>query len=168
MMQARPLRVLTVCIGNVCRSPLMERLLRARMSEGTTVTSAGVRAMAGHPMEPHALKELHRLGGDADDFAARQVTATLTQDADLILTATAEVRSRLLQEAPGALRRAFTLREFAFLVERSPGAARKRPPARPGSGRTGRGGGGRSPAVRPRRLPAPAPATPARPLRQAW
>ena len=114
------MRILTVCIGNVCRSPLMEQLLRARLPEGTTVTSAGVRAMVGYPMEPTALAELHRLGGDADGFVARQLTTSLAREADLVLTATADVRSRVLLEAPGALRRAFTVREFAFLAEQAP------------------------------------------------
>ncbi len=119
------MRILTVCIGNVCRSPLMERLLRTRMPEGTTVTSAGVRALAGHPMEANALAELQRLGGSADDFVARQITSKIVKDVDLVLTATSDVRSRVLEESPAALRKAFTLREFAVLAEQAPAALTK-------------------------------------------
>ncbi len=114
------MRVLTVCIGNVCRPPLMERLLRDRLPADMTVESAGVMAMAGHPMEPNALAELVRFGGAADDFVARQLTERIVAGADLVLTATAAVKARVLGEAPGALRRTFTLLEFAHLIDQAP------------------------------------------------
>ena len=99
-------RILTVCIGNVCRSPLAERLLRLRLAEAGLaasydVTSAGLRAMVGHPMEPTAAGELTRLGGDPDGFVARRLTAQMANEADLVLTATTDVRRRVVEEAPG-------------------------------------------------------------------
>ena len=118
-----PFRVLFVCIGNICRSPLAERLLRERLreqlgalSEQVVVESAGVRAMAGRPMDLMAAQELARLGMTNDDFTARQLTERIANDADLILTATKEIRSRVLEEAPAALRRTFTITEFAALA----------------------------------------------------
>ncbi|ROR92513.1 low molecular weight phosphatase family protein [Nocardioides aurantiacus] len=110
-------RVLVVCVGNVCRSPLGERLLAARLGEGFEVSSAGVGALVGEPMDPEAAAHLERLGGSADGFAARQLTDAIVRDADLVLTATKEVRARVLQESPVALRRTFTLRELAALVD---------------------------------------------------
>jgi protein-tyrosine phosphatase len=72
------LNVLFVCFGNVCRSPLAERLLRWRLaeqlddlSEHVEVTSAGVCAVVGRPMDAKAAAELARLGGGADGFVAR-------------------------------------------------------------------------------------------------
>ena len=121
-MESPPFRILTVCLGNVCRSPLMERLLRDRLPEGYTVSSAGLIALAGHPMEPNAAAELSRLGGSAAGFLARDFAPSYAHDADLILTATAEVRSRVLAESPSALRRAFTLLELAHLVQSAPAA----------------------------------------------
>ena len=121
--------ILVVCLGNVCRSPLAEHLLRMRVGEllpdggsRVRVASAGVRAMVRQPMDAHAATELERLGSDGSAFRARQLTAELAADADLVLTATRGLRSRVLEEAPRALKRTFTIRELAAIV-RSPGFA---------------------------------------------
>jgi protein-tyrosine phosphatase len=116
-----PFRVLTVCIGNICRSPLAERLLRLRLADelaaGTvTVESAGVGAVVGHGVEDRALVELERLGGSGGGFTARQVTPILLTEVDLVLTATVDIRTRSLREAPRALKRTFTLGEFAAIL----------------------------------------------------
>lgn len=118
------MRVLTVCIGNVCRSPLMERLLKDRLPDAAAVESAGVRAMVGRPMDVSAAAELVRLGGVQNGFVARQLKPPMLREVDLVLTATTEVRSRVLEDAPGALRRTFTLREFAFLAGQAPDEVR--------------------------------------------
>lgn len=113
-------RVLFVCIGNVCRSPVGERLLAARLPEDRFVVgSAGVGAMVGYAMSKYAAAELEGYGGDPTGFAARQLTPELIEGADLILTATRELRSQVLSEAPGALRRTFTILEFAALATMS-------------------------------------------------
>ncbi len=115
-------RILVVCIGNVCRSPVTERLLAARLPSGSfDVSSAGVGAMVGYAMSRYAAAELRSYGGDPTGFAARQLTPELIGDADLLLTATRDLRSQVLAESPGALRRTFTILEFAALVEMSDG-----------------------------------------------
>lgn len=113
-------RVLTVCLGNVCRSPLMERLLQTRLPEGFTVESAGLTSLAGHPMEANAAAELVRLDGSPEGFVARDFVARYADAADLVLTATAAIRSRVLSESPGALRRTFTLLELEHLLRSAP------------------------------------------------
>jgi protein-tyrosine phosphatase len=117
------LDILVVCLGNVCRSPVAERLLRLRFREllgsradALSVSSAGVTALVGRPMDAASAAELRRLGGDPEGFVARQCRPEMADGAGLVLTATREVRSRVLQEAPRALRRTFTLREFAALT----------------------------------------------------
>lgn len=119
-----PFTVLFVCVGNICRSPLAERLLRERLREQlggsrdeVIVESAGVRALVGWPMDELAAQELARLGLSNDTFRAHQLTEQMTAQADLVLTATKELRSRVLEDAPAALRRTFTIREFAALVD---------------------------------------------------
>jgi protein-tyrosine phosphatase len=112
--------VLFVCIGNVCRSPVGERLLAARLpSERFEVSSAGVGAMVGYAMSRYAAEELRSYGGDPTGFAARQLTPEILEASDLVLTATRELRSQVLAEMPTALRRTFTILEFAALVERA-------------------------------------------------
>ena len=114
---AAPFRVLFVCIGNVCRSPVGERLLAARLpSARFAVSSAGVGAMVGYAMSRYAADELVSYGGDPTGFAARQLSPADLEHSDLVLTATRELRSQVLAEVPGALRRTFTILEFAALV----------------------------------------------------
>lgn len=113
-------RILTVCIGNVCRSPIAERMLRAKFEAAGLATyvvgSAGVGAMVGRGMDPSSAKQLHALGGSSQGFVSRQVSASMLRDAGLVLTATTSIRRRVLEEEPSALRRTFTWREFAALI----------------------------------------------------
>lgn len=118
-----PFRVLFVCTGNLHRSPLAERLLKARLasSPGTSgrfqVSSAGSAATVGTPMDPAAATLLTELGGDPCGARARRLTAALVDDADLVLGAAAEHREAAVRLSPlWALQRAFTLREFARLL----------------------------------------------------
>jgi protein-tyrosine phosphatase len=124
----RSFAILAVCTGNICRSPLVEHLLRDALAAapGSTpfeVGSAGVRGWDGAPMDPSAAAELRRLGGDPGGFRGRSFSAVLGGRADLILTATADHRRLVLQEVPQALHRTFTLLEFAHLVSAVDGVA---------------------------------------------
>jgi len=118
--------ILYVCTGNICRSPLAERLLTMRLdaalgqrSSVFGVTSAGTHGWDGSEMDPTAASQLIRLGGDPAGFTGRQLTPAFVQSADLVLTATRAHRQLVLSELPQALRRTFTMTEFAHLVESS-------------------------------------------------
>lgn len=120
---AERFEVLVVCVGNICRSPVAERLLRRRLAtllDGSAtrieVSSAGLRAMVRSRMDHKAAIELDRLGGDPHDFFSRQLTGALVDQADLVLTATQRLRSQVLHEAPRALKRTFSIRELAALM----------------------------------------------------
>lgn len=113
-----PFRVLFVCIGNVCRSPLGERLLVSRLpGSGFEVSSAGMRALVGQGMSPRSADLLESYGGNPSGFVARQLTTQMLLESDLNLVATSELRSEVLAEWPGVLRRTFTVREFAALLD---------------------------------------------------
>ena len=57
-----PFRILTVCTGNICRSPVAERLLQAGLGDAVAVSSAGVRAVVGDPIHPGMVALLERSG----------------------------------------------------------------------------------------------------------
>lgn len=109
--------LLCVCTGNICRSPVTERLLADRLGPAITLTSAGTAAPAGAPMAPEMIELLSARGIVADDFVARGLRRPQLQGADLVLTATREHRALAAELFPAAVRRLFTLREFARLVE---------------------------------------------------
>lgn len=118
-----PFRVLHVCTGNICRSPIAEGLtrsgLQARLGGGAErflVESAGTWGHSGSPMEPHALTVLAALGVDGGAFRARELVAEHVVAADLVLAATREHRAAAVVLQPRAAARTFTLREFARLT----------------------------------------------------
>jgi protein-tyrosine phosphatase len=112
------LAILAVCTANICRSPMMEILLRARLDDTRfEVASAGVRGWHRKPMDSMAAMELERLGHSAGTFASHAIDSYLVDSADLVLTATREHRSAVLALNPQALRRSFTLIEFAALTD---------------------------------------------------
>ena len=116
-------RILFVCTGNICRSPFMERLMRARLdaSLGTladriAVSSAGTWAVVGEQMWHDAAETLRERGGDPTGFVARSLQAEDINAADLVLTATRDHRSFVVTEVPRAAGKTATLREFARLL----------------------------------------------------
>jgi len=116
-----PARILTVCTGNVCRSPFLERALQHELdrswgSGAVEVRSGGTGALHGAPMEDAALLLMQGKGYAADGFVARTLLAEHVASADLVLTATRSHRGKVAALHPRALRYVFTFREFADLV----------------------------------------------------
>lgn len=120
MTDTNPLAVLTVCTGNICRSPALERLLAARLADMASVSSAGTGAVVGAPIHPPMAALLEEAGLSVDGFAARQINEGLITRSDLVLTLTNDHRAEVLRTSPLALRRAFPLLELAAIVT-SPG-----------------------------------------------
>jgi protein-tyrosine phosphatase len=115
--------VLLVCTGNICRSALGERLGRAYLDEHVgsdaadlRLVSAGTRAVTGSRMHPDSALVLAGYGAEAGDFRARQLDGRIASSADLVLTMTRAHRKDVLERAPGALQRTFTLPEAAALL----------------------------------------------------
>jgi protein-tyrosine phosphatase len=113
--------ILAVCTGNICRSPVLARLLTARTDGSVLVSSAGVRARADEPIEPRMAHLLQSRGLDGGQFAARQLTPDMIRGATVVVTMTRAQRSAGVRAVPEAVRRTFTLLELAHVLSTSPG-----------------------------------------------
>ena len=112
--------VLFVCTGNICRSPMAERMLSHALGEvlgarssAFRVESAGTWGHEGSLMEPYAEAVLRERGARTDAFAARELAPEHLVIADLVLTATADHREQVRVLDPFASGRTFSLGEFA-------------------------------------------------------
>jgi len=112
--------VLTVCTGNICRSPLAEQLLRLHLTDqNASVSSAGTRGLRSAPMTPEALALADQLGvpsGDSTAHRSRFLTEQHLASPDLIITMTRDHRRLVAELAPSRMRSTFTAREFARLA----------------------------------------------------
>lgn len=80
-------RILILCTGNICRSPMAQALLRKRWRRpGTVVQSAGTSALVGEPAEPFAIEICREAGVDLSGHRAQQATLPLMASMDLVLT----------------------------------------------------------------------------------
>lgn len=120
MTQERPFRIHFVCTGNVCRSAFAAAYLGSRLAAidpgAFAVTSSGT---GWHedlrvPRQIHALAEVHgvSMGGHRGRYAVEEDFRA----ADVILAATREHRRDVLRQTPEAMKRTFTMREFASLL----------------------------------------------------
>ncbi len=75
----QPYRVLFVCVGNICRSPLAELVMREMAAEhglNIEAASVGVSAINGDPMDPGTLATAERHGLDGSAHVARRLGLT--------------------------------------------------------------------------------------------
>lgn len=93
--------ILIVCVGNICRSPAAEALLLHRLQgKGLTISSAGIGALVGNPMDKTAHEVLTEHGLEHRAHRARQVDSEMLHRADLILTMEQSHIQHLRQMAP--------------------------------------------------------------------
>lgn len=112
------MKVLFVCTGNICRSPLGQQMLQQMLSANSlaqeiTVASAGTQAMDGYPMDRGSIAAISNLGFVPQTHVAQQLTAQLVSESDLVLTFTEDQRTDVVELHVRANRYTFTLLEFA-------------------------------------------------------
>lgn len=112
--------IMTVCTGNICRSPLAQQVLADRLADlPGTITSGGTFDMNASPMPDEAQRLAATFGVRADVSAAHRsqaITADRLTSPDLILAMARDHRRQIVSLSPARLRSTFTIREFARLA----------------------------------------------------
>ncbi len=133
-----PFTVLHVCMGNICRSPMAERLLaRAVADRAGEAGEQLVRSVSagtggwheGEEMNPPAARQVRSRGGATTGFEARKLRGDFIDEADLIFTATADQYDYVVALRPDAADRTFVMGEFGRLLAAVDAATL--PPAEP-------------------------------------
>jgi protein-tyrosine phosphatase len=130
-----PFTVLHVCMGNICRSPMAERLLDLAIHEAAGGTAGSTNPHApgdllhshsagtggwhvGEGMNPPAARQVRSHGGDVTGFAARRLRSEHIDGADLVLCATADQQHYVRALRPDAAGRTFVFGELGRLLPR--------------------------------------------------
>ena len=102
--------VLTVCIGNICRSPVAQVLLGQRLP-GLAVSSAGLQALDGQDIDPPMLALLQAAGVQPQAHRARTLSSWMLAEASLVLVMDARQKAHIERMHPSARGRVFRLGE---------------------------------------------------------
>ncbi len=105
-------RILVVCTGNICRSPVGEFLLRSTLnaaSRKAEVRSAGVGALVGDPAHDTAIAMMAPRGLDLSSHRAQQATPDLCRWAQLVLVMESHHREALGDIDPAVRGKTFLL-----------------------------------------------------------
>ena len=111
------MKVLFVCTGNICRSPIAQRMLEdlaLQRGLAISVSSAGTRALNGMPMHPESQRVLRENGIVPGEFWSRMLTPAIVADSDFILGMSREHRAFSRQLVPARWKRMYALREIAM------------------------------------------------------
>ena len=103
--------ILTLCVGNICRSPLAQALL-ARELPTHTVWSAGLGALVGQPADAHSVAVAAEHGLDLTAHRAQQVSSWMCQQAELILVMEHGHKQQLEQQFPLVRGKVYRLGQF--------------------------------------------------------
>lgn len=111
------MKILFVCTGNTCRSPMAEALTKKEAARrgmtGHDFQSAGIHVEPGSRATKYAVDAMAARGIDIDYRPARQVNAQMVSDADAVLVMTRAHREALRADLPQNAQKIMTITEFA-------------------------------------------------------
>lgn len=94
-------KILTVCMGNICRSPSAERILQQLMPTHE-ITSAGIGDFIHSGIEQNAARLLTNNNYNSENHKAKQVNSQVINNAELILVMETKHQRMLMQKYPCA------------------------------------------------------------------
>ena len=110
-------KILFVCSGNTCRSPLAEALAReilpGRLDFKVEIASAGTSAVDGVPASQHSIEVARAHGIDLSTHRSRPLNGAMVRSADLIVTMGVRHRDSVGEVDPDSLESTFLLTNFS-------------------------------------------------------
>lgn len=94
-------RILVVCTGNICRSPIGERYLRNKLPL-KAIDSAGVGALVDYPADKSAIITAEKHGVSLEGHKGKQFSSSMARQYDLILVMEREHLEQVRKIAPEA------------------------------------------------------------------
>lgn len=112
-----PFAVLHVCTGNICRSPMSERILDGLTGEDVFNHGAGISAFhEGENMQPNSMDELEARGYEFEGHGARHLTRGHVESSDLVLVATTGHLEFVAERFPEAVGKTFLVRSLGLIA----------------------------------------------------
>lgn len=109
-------KIMIVCTGNTCRSPMAEALMKSELqkvglTEKVIVDSSGLGAYPGDGASLGAKQAMENMGLNINDHRSKMYDQN--ENFDLVLTMTTEHKKRLLTFLPQLAGKVYTLKEYA-------------------------------------------------------
>lgn len=113
-------KLVFVCSGNTCRSPMARALFGQLLKEADPIkldeyeiVSAGIFAVEGVPASPEAIEVMNEVGLDLNDHQARKVTREILENATWVVTMSQSHRDYIIELYPEIKSRVASVYEFA-------------------------------------------------------
>lgn len=105
-------KILIVCAGNICRSPMGEAFFKQSLDSSYTIDSAGIVGLINHPADDNAIKVMNDIGFDISNHQGKRLNAELLKNFDLVLVMTKRQVTEISQKWPFAKGKVFRIGEW--------------------------------------------------------